>query len=313
MFTQTELEQLPIGLIVRHLPAKVQATRGGVDGKHYRWEYRTAVSATADSTILGFAAFRWDGERWVPRNPSGTFFTPGDFAAWFLAPGGKIPAGDERAASANFCTNAELVAERTKWIFVAETPGGRRVKGEAIVEHLGELEAHAREGTDPVEQIRAAAEKFRKSMLQYTGKALDYDQAGVEWLDGYIARNRAELKDNHAALSAGGAYFGECLRVKWGGRWFGGDGAPWALQVDENLVVFPFTKLMKHLEDTTGEAGDSLIGMFRSAGAMLAVNAHKIERFNYVDGKLIPVAPERADPPDEPAPGAPGWKFWRKK
>ena len=313
MFTQTELDQLPTGLIVRHLPAKVQATRGGVDLKHYRWECRTAVAATADSTILGFAAFRWDGERWVPRNPAGSFFTPGDFAAWYQAPGGKIPAGGERADSANFCTQAELVAERTKWVFVAETPGGRRVKGEAIVEHLAELEPVAREPTDPVEKIRASAEKFRKSMLQYTGKALGYDQAGVEWLDGYIARNRAELKDNHAALSAGGAFFGECLREKWGGRWFGGDGAPWALQVDENLVVFPFTKLMKHLEDITGEAGDSLIGMFHAVGPMLAVDAHKIERFTYVDGKLIPAGTGPSVPAEEPPPGAAGWKFWRKK
>ena len=105
MFTPSEIDQLPIGLIVRHLPAKVQATRGGVDKKHYRWEYRTAVSAMADSTILGFAAWRWDGERWVPRNPAGTFFTTGDFAEWYLAPGGNVGAGEERADGANFCTH----------------------------------------------------------------------------------------------------------------------------------------------------------------------------------------------------------------
>ncbi len=310
MFTPSEIDQLPIGLIVRHLPAKVQATRGGVDKKHYRWEYRTAVSAMADSTILGFAAWRWDGERWVPRNPAGTFFTTGDFAEWYLAPGGKIGAGEERADGANFCTSTELVAERTKWVFVAETSGGRRVKGEAIVEQLAELEPHAAAPTDPAEQIRASAELFRKSMLQHTGTAVGYDEAGVKWLDGYIIRNRGHLQDNDAAVSAAGCFFGECLRETYGGRWVGGDGNQWGLHVDERLVVYPFTKLLKHLEDTTGEAGDSIVGMFHSVGPMMAVNAHKVRQFRQVDGKMIPVDPQ---PPAPPPPDGAGWKFWRKK
>lgn len=311
MLQFTDVDKLPTGLIVRHLPARVQAVP---DGESFRWEYRTAVSAMADAVILGFAAFAWDGQAWVPRHPDGAFFTPGDFAEWYASPGAKVHAALECADSTNFCTGPRLAAERVKWVYVAEA-GGRRVKGEAVVELLGELEPHARGLTDRAEQISANAELFRKSMTQYTGVALGFDEAGVKWLDGYVERNRANIKDNNSLLDKASCYFGECLRQTFGGEWTAGEDGPPGLRVDGGLVVFPSTKLLKHVADTTGDAGDSMLGMFRSIRPMMAVNAHKVVHLKHADGKTVVADPGPRKPPQPPAPppSSPGWKFWDRK
>lgn len=306
-----DIDQLPLGLIVRHLPAKVQAVpEDGAGGKSWRWEFRTAVSALADATIVGFAAFGWDGDRWVPRHPQGAFFTAGDFSEWYGAPEGKVSAGGECADATNFCSGAELAADRVKWVYVAETASGRRVKGEAVVELLAEVDEHAVEPGSPAGQLAANAALFRKTMLQHTGRALEYDEAGVRWLDGYVARNRELLKSNTGAFNTAGSWFGECLRRVYGGQWVANvNGEQWGLQIDEKLVVFPFNKLYKHLVDETG--GDSLLGLFQSVGPMMAGNAHRVQPVKAAAAAPEPSAPPMA-PPAPYEPPKPGWKFWKK-
>ncbi len=316
-----DADQLPMGLIVRHLPARVQATiEEGPGGKTWRWEFRTAVSAMAESTIVGFAAFRWDGERWVARHPAGTFLGVGDFAEWYDAPDGKLPAGAEFADATNFCTAAALAPERVKWVYVAETASGRRVKGEAVVELLAELEEHAETSDTPAGQLVAAAALFRKTMLQHTGRALDYDEAAVRWLDGYVERNREMLRTNSGAFNTAGAFLGECLRRVHGGQWVANvNGEQWGLQIDEKLVVFPFNKLYKHIVDEHG-GGDSLIGLFQSIAPMMAVNAGKVKHVSAAPPPRQAAArdegDERDDPPMAPPkpyePPKPAWKFWKK-
>lgn len=306
-----DFDLLPPGLIVRHLPAQVQATPvDGPTGRFWRWEFRTAVSAMAESTIVGFAAFRWDGERWVPRHPDGAFFGTGDFAEWYDAPEGRVPAGQECADSTNFCTSTQLAAERVKWVYVAEASGGRRVKGEAVVDLLAEVEEHAGEPQTPVDQLAANAAVFRKTVLQHMGRALAYDEGSVLWLDNYVIRNRELMKTNTGAFNTAGSWFGECLRHVYGGQWVANvDGEQWGLRIDEKLVVFPFNKLYKHAVDDH-DGGDSLVGLFRSIGPMMAVNAHKVQHVKVA----APPAPRRAVEPEEPPepPQPRGWKFWKK-
>ena len=322
MLQIADIDQLPMGLIVRHLPARVQATiEDGPGGKAWRWEFRTAVSAMADATIVGFAAFRWDGERWVPRHPANAFFTRGDFAEWYRAPEGKVPAGAECADATNFCNATALAAERVKWVYVADTASGRRVKGEAVVELLPELEEHAEAPDTPAGKLAANAALFRKTMLQHTGRALEYDEAGVRWLDGYVARNRETLRTNSGAFNTAGSWFGECLRRVYGGQWVANvNGEQWGLQIDEKLLVFPFNKLYKHLTDETG--GESLVGMFLSAGPMMAVNAGKVQHVTVAAApapRQAAAADDTDDTDDRPMappkpyePPTPAWKFWKK-
>ena len=225
MFSLADLDALPVGLIVRHLPAKVQAVPAPHGGDGFRWEYRTAVSAAVDATLLGFAAFEWDGAGWVPR---GAAFNAADFAAWYGCPSANLPGGHEFAEPDNFTVGAALADGRTRWVFVAQTASGRRIKGEAIVDLAGELEPRASDLDDPVAQIHAHAERFRALMLRHTGKALAYDQDAIAWLDAYIARNRARFKDVGGLVAAAGCFFGECLRACFDGQWVaypGGHGA----------------------------------------------------------------------------------------
>ena len=313
MLQHPDIDSLPIGLIVRHLPAKVKAMPDGADDTAFRWEYRTAVSAVSDCEILGFAACRWDDGRWVPCNPDGTFFTAGDFAEWYPDSAGRIAAGDGFADPRNFTTGADLVAARMKWVFVAQQSSGRRVKGEAIVELLPELEPRARPSSDPLERFFANAEHFRKQMAQYTGAQLAYDEAGIQWLDDHVANHRDKLRGNAGWFDKAGSFFGECLRQVFGARWEAnaGDGDPWGIRIDDKLVVFPFAKLHKHIEDAGG--GESITGMLVMIRPMMAVNAHKVKRMRVVDGKVAPVEapPPRPEPPGRPSGGS--WIPWRRK
>jgi hypothetical protein len=323
MFQPSDIDALPTGLVVRHLPAQVQAMPSGLDGQAFRWEYRTTVSAMSACEILGFAAYRWDGAAWVPRNPDGAFFTAGDFAEWYAGAEGRIPAGGGWSDPRNFCTGAELVAGRTKWVFIAELTNGRRVKGEAIVELLGELEPRARASTDPVEQFHASAEFFRKQMAQTVEARLAYDEAGIKWLNDYVAANRDKLRGNAGWFDNAGSFLGECLRAIFDGQWVAnaGEGDPWGIRLDDKLVVFPFTKLHKHMTDVPG-GGESITGMLSMIRPMMAVNAHKARPVQRSD--------EKREPPGEPAPEPPAaappflhapptrpsggsWIPWRKK
>lgn len=314
-----DFDQLPMGLIVRHLPAQVQALpQEDEAGKHWRWEFRTAVSAMAESTIVGFAAFRWDGERWLPRRADNAFFTAGDFAEWYEAPEGRVPAGQECGDATNFCVSAELVAERVKWVYVAQTSSGRRVKGEAVVELLAEVEEHSGEPQTPQEQLSANAALFRKSMLQHTGRALEYDEGSVLWLDNYVIRNRAMLKSNTGAFNTAGSWFGECLRRVYGGQWVANvDGEQWALRIDDKRVAFPFSRLYKHVIDEAG-GGNSLVALFKSLAPATAPIATKAPPAKVATAPApAPRQPAAAaePPPAPPAPTAPpkpGWKFWKK-
>jgi len=324
MFQLSDIDQLPVGLIVRHLPAQAHAVPDdGFGGSGWRWEFRTAVSAMADAVILGFAAFRWDGERWVPRDPDNRFFTTGDFADWYDAPGGKVLAGQECADATNFCVATELAAERTKWVYVAETSSGRRVKGEAVIELLAELDEMAAAVKSPVDQLVANAAHFRKTMLQHTGRAFDYDEAAVRWLDAHVVRNRETLKTNTGAFTLAGSFFGECLRRVYGGQWVANvDGEQWGLQIDEKLVVYPFNRLYRHIIDEKRGA-DSLIGMFQWVGASVATALPAPPaaqaRTEPAAAPQRPSAPEPAPAPAavmEPAvpfqPRKAAWQFWKK-
>ncbi len=303
-----DIDQLPMGLIVRHLPARVQATpEDGIGGKSWRWEFRTAVSAMADATIVGFAAYRWDGERWLPRHPAGAFFTAGDFAEWYGAADGKLPAGTECADATNVCTGLELAAERVKWVYVADT-GGRRVKGEAVVELLAELEEHANAPDTPAGRLAASAAQFRKTMLQHTGRELAHDAGSVLWLDNYVARNRELLKTNTGAFTAAGSWFGECVRQVFGGEWVAHvDGEQWGVRIDDKRTVFPFNRLYKHLLDERG--GESLSALFKSLGPTAAAETPPPARPG--SDEDAPARPPMAPPAPYQPPKA-GWKFWKK-
>jgi hypothetical protein len=117
-------------------------------------------------------------------------------------------------------------------------------------------------------EIRQRAELFRELTLQHTGTELQYDEAGVRWLDGYIVRNRERQQANRQLQEAAGCFFGECIRKTFGGRWvLHTESGHWMLEIEDNFSIFPFNKLLKHFD---GDDGDSVLSLFTMIQPMLA-------------------------------------------
>lgn len=149
-----ELDKLPVGIKVVHTPAKLKAsrndgTKANIDQKWtYEWSYKTTVSAMDKDTpltIVGFGSCEWVDEKWaIPANrdeydviEGGT----GEFAEWYTCPMGKLEPGKEYTDPQNWSGSKKLRAFKQKWFYVGEDKDGKRYKGEAEVELLGELDA----------------------------------------------------------------------------------------------------------------------------------------------------------------------------
>jgi hypothetical protein len=133
--------------------------------------------------------------------------------------------------------------------------------------------------------IRSNAELVRSVARDTLGVSVDYDEAGVRWLDQYIDGQRQaasqELKER--LPSTLGSYLGECVRLTYGGEWVQDPEQGWSVKINEKLSVYPFNKVRKQLANAEGE---SVLGFFTAIAALR-------------DGRPAPVAPRR-----------PWWRFW---
>ena len=135
-----EVSALPVGLQVTHSPNPVKAQLGGRSGNRYTWVFKTSVWTVGEPvTITEFGAFAWHKGRWVSATFTGKPFTPEDFADWYSCPGAKI-AGDTYSDPANWGGDSVLRDGKALWYFVGTTPDGKKVKGEAIIEKLSQIE-----------------------------------------------------------------------------------------------------------------------------------------------------------------------------
>jgi hypothetical protein len=118
------------------------------------------------------------------------------------------------------------------------------------------------------DKIIANAELVRRVAREQLDVLLQYDVDGVQWLDGYI--NRQRQHGNEAVIrtlpSTLGAFLGECIRHVYGGRWVEDSERRWMVKVNEKLSVYPFSKVEKQL--LNGE-GDSVFGLFTAIQALL--------------------------------------------
>jgi len=133
--------------------------------------------------------------------------------------------------------------------------------------------------------IRSNAELVRSVAREELGVSVDYDEAGVRWLDQYIDGQREaasqELKER--LPSTLGSSLGECVRLTYGGQWVQDPEQGWSVKINEKLSVYPFNKVRKQLANAHGE---SVLPFFTAIAALL-------------DGRPAPVAPRR-----------PWWRFW---
>ena len=124
------------------------------------------------------------------------------------------------------------------------------------------------------EQWRGLAEKFIAVMRSELGVELDYDEASVEWADGYIGRVRASVSEDSVAPISNliGSFLGECVIANYGGRWRETENGT-GVCFDEDNCVFPFAKVQKHF--LHGE-GDSILSFYKTIGVLFKdfINAH---------------------------------------
>ncbi len=122
---------------------------------------------------------------------------------------------------------------------------------------------------DEREGIRLNAELVAEQMRPLSGLAFDYDAASVEWLDGYIERQRENLAGNEATVnrlvSVLGSYLGECIRRVYGGEWRRGEQGI-GVYFTETVAAFPFNKMQKQFANGSG---DSVYSFFRVIPALL--------------------------------------------
>lgn len=148
---------------------------------------------------------------------------------------------------------------------------------------LGHMEHH----------IIANAELVRNIARGKLAVIVEYNEAGVRWLDAYIDRQRQtaseEVKSN--LPSTLGSFLGECIRHTFGGQWVQDPEHGWMVRINDKLSVFPFNKVAKQLAN---EDGESVSGLFTAISPLLL-----------------------ADIPGEPSVFAPTlkkvrpwWKFW---
>jgi hypothetical protein len=141
-------------------------------------------------------------------------------------------------------------------------------------------------------QILANAELVKKVARSELNTNVEYNEAGVQWLERYIDGQRqfASEEVKQKLPSTLGSFLGECVRSTFGGQWVQDPEYGWAVKVTEGLVVFPFAKVRKQLEHSEGE---SVLGLFRSIPAVMA----------HLAAKTLPAKAEGSK-------HAPWWKLW---
>ena len=111
-------------------------------------------------------------------------------------------------------------------------------------------------------QMLAAAEELRDKIKAQLQLELDYDEAGVRWLDGYIDRARLRPTDDQwkGAIHLIGAFLGECTIRSVGGHWASHENML-CIALDRKDLVFPHNKVIKQFKYGK-EGGDSILGFY---------------------------------------------------
>jgi hypothetical protein len=113
------------------------------------------------------------------------------------------------------------------------------------------------------EQIKEFAQTFISKCSERLGVNLEYNQASVEWLSGYIERIRLNLDEPSVDGLTNwiGSFLGECIIANYGGEWREWKGT-WGIffsDEDDKNAAFPFNKVRKQF--LNGE-GDSILSFY---------------------------------------------------
>lgn len=103
--------------------------------------------------------------------------------------------------------------------------------------------------------IRGNARMVKENLGELRGKPIGDDQESVEWVEGFLERQRQDDPPNAKALvSTVGSYLGEAIIAQAGGAWRYDDHGAVGLRFPNGTWCFPFAKVEKQaangLEDS---------------------------------------------------------------
>jgi hypothetical protein len=113
---------------------------------------------------------------------------------------------------------------------------------------------------DLTKEFKHLAQTLIDTFSRHLGILLNFDEASVKYLDGYIERGKDTLKpDDQRLINIFGAFLGECVIASYGGHWHEGEPGMWGIRFENGDMVFPFAKVAKQL---AGGDGDSIYGFY---------------------------------------------------
>ncbi len=100
------------------------------------------------------------------------------------------------------------------------------------------------------DQLRANADLVVRTIREKLDTELTFDESGVQWVDGYINRQRENFTagDRSGLINALASFIGECIIQTFGGSWVENDGS-WGVQVSGRIWACPFAKVEKQFEN----------------------------------------------------------------
>lgn len=123
---------------------------------------------------------------------------------------------------------------------------------------------------DLFENIRKNAELVIKVFGENNGIELGFDTDSVEWLDGFIERQRedADADKMNGLTNVLGSFLGECIRHNFGGEWEQTENGL-AIRFDNNNAAFPFNKTAKQFQNG---AEDSVLSFYKTIPVIFNLN-----------------------------------------
>jgi len=110
--------------------------------------------------------------------------------------------------------------------------------------------------------IKANVEVVKTVLAENLEVRLDLDEQSIEWLDGYVERNREfwepEVKQQHTSIL--GSFLGEAIVKNYGGQWAYSEGSL-GIDFGNDTFAFPFNKVAKHIENG---AEDSIFSFYKT-------------------------------------------------
>jgi hypothetical protein len=107
--------------------------------------------------------------------------------------------------------------------------------------------------------------------LSKLGEAFGYSRESIEWVEGFIERQRRRAdisaEETEILLQLIGSYLGECLIYTYGGFWRIQNGE-WGVFFNDSNAAFPFSKVRKQFENGI-DGGDSILSFFEMTRVMI--------------------------------------------